>query len=109
MASVTGNTFTDIGLLTNTPYVYSVRNSGGTTPQITLTYNADTASLLIDEPDPAALLTDGRADHLAALLTQAAGQAKQLATILEDAADDADGLAAVLTDDRTDDQLDQQT
>ena len=76
---------------------------------ITLTDNADTASLLIDEPDPAALLTGDRADHLAGLLTQAAGQAKQLATILEDAADDADGLAAVLTDDRADDQLDQQT
>jgi len=39
IASVTGNTFTDIGLLTNTPYVYSVRNSAGTTPQTTLTIN----------------------------------------------------------------------
>ena len=74
---------------------------------ITLTDNADTASLLIDEPDPATLLTDDRADHLAALLTQAAGQAKQLASILEDAADDADGLAAVLTDDRTGDRTDE--
>lgn len=37
--TVTGNTFTDIGLLTNTPYVYSVRNSAGATPQITLTIN----------------------------------------------------------------------
>lgn len=35
--TVTGNTFTDIGLLTNTPYLYSVRNSVGTTPQVTLT------------------------------------------------------------------------
>ncbi len=39
IASVTGNTFTDSGLLAQTPYVYSVRNSAGTTPQITLTIN----------------------------------------------------------------------
>ena len=37
IATVTGNSFTDIGLLANTPYVYSVRGTGGTTPQITLT------------------------------------------------------------------------
>jgi chitodextrinase len=37
IATVTGNTFTDIGLLANTPYVYSVRGGGVTTPQITLT------------------------------------------------------------------------
>ena len=73
---------------------------------ITLTDNADTAALLIDEPDPAALLTGDQADHLAGLLSQAAGQAKTLASILEDAADEADGLAAVLTDDRTDDRID---
>ena len=73
---------------------------------ITLTDNADKATLLMDEPDPATLLTGDRADHLAGLLTQAAGQAKTLASILEDAADDADGLAAVLTDDRSDDPID---
>ncbi len=39
IATVTGNSFTDMGLLANTPYVYSVRGSGGTTPQITLTIN----------------------------------------------------------------------
>jgi len=76
---------------------------------ITLTDNADRATLLIDEPDPAALLTDDQADHLAGLLSQAAGQAKTLASMLEDAADDADGLAAVLTDDRIDDPNDEVT
>jgi hypothetical protein len=37
IATVTGTSFTDIGLLANTPYVYSVRGAGVTTPQITLT------------------------------------------------------------------------
>ena len=37
IAGVTGTTFTDIGLLPHTPYVYSIRNSAGTSPQITLT------------------------------------------------------------------------
>jgi len=37
IATVTGNSFTDTGLLTNTPYVYSVRGGGVTTGQITLT------------------------------------------------------------------------
>ncbi len=37
IATVTGTNFTDIGLLPNTPYVYSVRSAGLTTPQITLT------------------------------------------------------------------------
>ena len=36
IATVTGNTFTDSGLNPNTPYVYSVRGPGGTTPQLTL-------------------------------------------------------------------------
>jgi len=36
IATVVGTSFTDIGLLANTPYVYSVRGTGGTTPQITL-------------------------------------------------------------------------
>ncbi len=39
IATVTGTTFTDIGLLPRTPYVYSVRGSGGTSPQITVTLN----------------------------------------------------------------------
>ena len=42
---------------------------------IALTDDAD-AEPVINEPDPAALLTDDEADHLAGLLTQAAGQAK---------------------------------
>jgi hypothetical protein len=37
IATVTGTTFTDIGLLPRTPYVYSVRGTGGTSPQITVT------------------------------------------------------------------------
>ena len=37
IATVTGTSFTDIGLLPNTPYVYSVRGAGVTTPEITAT------------------------------------------------------------------------
>jgi beta-glucanase (GH16 family) len=37
IASVTGQTFTDIGLLPNTPYLYSVRAGGITTPVLTAT------------------------------------------------------------------------
>lgn len=37
IAAVTGNTFTDIGLLPNTPYLYSIRGTGGTTPVLTAT------------------------------------------------------------------------
>jgi len=37
IATVTGLTFTDQGLFTNTPYLYSVRGNGVTTPQITAT------------------------------------------------------------------------
>ncbi len=37
IATVTGLTFTDIGLARNTPYLYSVRGPGGTTPVITAT------------------------------------------------------------------------
>ncbi len=40
IATVTGTSFTDIGLLANTPYVYSVRGAGVTTPQITLTISS---------------------------------------------------------------------
>jgi chitodextrinase len=36
IATVTGTTFTDIGLLARTPYVYSVRGSGSTSQQVTL-------------------------------------------------------------------------
>ncbi len=36
IATVTGNRFTDIGLLPNTPYLYSVRGAGVTTPVITV-------------------------------------------------------------------------
>jgi hypothetical protein len=39
IATVTGNTFADRGLLANTPYVYSVRGGGTTTPQITVKIN----------------------------------------------------------------------
>lgn len=37
IATVTGTSFTDIGLLPNTPYIYSVRGQGVTTPEITVT------------------------------------------------------------------------
>ena len=61
----------------------------------------DPAVLLIDDPDPAALLPDDQAEQLAALLTDAAEQASNLAAVLTDAAEQADGLAAVLTDEHT--------
>ena len=54
--------------------------------------------LQIDDPDPAALLPDDQAEHLAGLLTDAARQAGDLADVLTDAAEQAEGLAAVLTD-----------
>jgi hypothetical protein len=37
IATVSSLSFTDIGLLPNTPYIYSVQNTAGTTPQITAT------------------------------------------------------------------------
>jgi hypothetical protein len=36
IATVTGTTFTDIGLLPNTPYIYSIRGTT-TTPEQTFT------------------------------------------------------------------------
>jgi hypothetical protein len=36
IGSIRGNTFTDSGLNANTPYVYSVRNAQGATPQLTV-------------------------------------------------------------------------
>jgi hypothetical protein len=36
IATVKGTSFTDIGLLRNIPYVYSIRGAGQTTPQVTL-------------------------------------------------------------------------
>lgn len=63
-----------------------------------LVHDSDTATLLIGDPDPAAMLPDAEAEHLAGLLTDAAAQATSLAAVLQDAADQAEGLAAVLTD-----------
>lgn len=63
-----------------------------------LVHQVDPSSLDIDEPNPAALLPDAEATHLAELLTAAAAQANDLAAVLTEAADEADGLAAVLTD-----------
>ena len=65
-----------------------------------LEHEADPATLLIGEPDPAALLPDADAEHLAGLLADAAAQATGLAAVLQDAADQAEGLAAVLTDEQ---------
>jgi len=50
IAIVTGRTFTDIGLLPNTPYLYSVRAGGITTPVLTATL----ASLPGTTPTPTA-------------------------------------------------------
>ena len=35
IATVTGTSFTDVGLFPNTPYLYSIRGGGSTTPEIT--------------------------------------------------------------------------
>jgi hypothetical protein len=37
IATVTTRSFTDIGLFSNTPYVYSIRGNGVTTPELTAT------------------------------------------------------------------------
>lgn len=63
-----------------------------------LVHSTDPATLLVGDPDPAAILPDDEAEHLAGLLTDAAAQANSLASVLQEAADQADGLAAVLTD-----------
>ncbi len=65
-----------------------------------LVHDADPATVLTGEPDPAAMLADADAERLAGLLTDASAQAGTLADVLQDAADQADGLAAVLTDDQ---------
>jgi len=44
IATVTGLTFTDRGLLKNTPYIYSIRGGGVTTPELTATIGATTTS-----------------------------------------------------------------
>lgn len=67
-----------------------------------LVLGSDPATLLIGDPDPAAMLPDGRAEQLAELLIDAAAQAGGLAAVLQDAADQAEGLAAVLTDEHGD-------
>jgi|BarGraIncu00222A_1022003.scaffolds.fasta_scaffold22129_1 hypothetical protein len=67
-----------------------------------LVHVSDPDTLLIDEPDPAALLPDDQAEQLAGLLSDAAAQANNLAAALADAAEQADGLAAVLTDEHPD-------
>ncbi|MGS0684087.1 hypothetical protein ACVBEQ_02825 [Nakamurella sp. GG22] len=69
-----------------------------------LVHDSDAAALLIGDPDPAAMLPDAEAEHLAGLLTDAAAQATSLAAVLQDAADQAEGLAAVLTDEHSTDE-----
>ena len=44
IATVTGVSFTDIGLVRNTPYLYSVRGNGVTTPVLTATIPDSTAT-----------------------------------------------------------------
>ncbi len=68
-----------------------------------LVHDSDAAALLIGDPDPAAMLPDADAEHLAGLLTDAAAQATSLVAVLQDAADQAEGLAAVLTDEHSTD------
>src|ERR1700712_2209347 len=51
-----------------------------------LVHSTDPATLMIDDPDPAALLPSDEAEHLAGLLTDAATQANNLATVLMEAA-----------------------
>ena len=44
IATVTGTSYTDRGLFPNTPYVYSIRGGGVTTPELTATLNGASAS-----------------------------------------------------------------
>jgi hypothetical protein len=44
IATVTGTSFTDIGLFPNTPYLYSVRGAGVTTPEITATIGSSSST-----------------------------------------------------------------
>ena len=67
-----------------------------------LVHVTDQATLLLGDPDPAALLPDDQAEQLAALLTDTAEQANSLASVLIEAAEQAEGLAAVLTDEHRD-------
>jgi len=57
IATVTGTSFTDRGLLPNTPYVYSIRGAGVTTPELTTTLGG--ASSTVAGPSPT---TTGPAD-----------------------------------------------
>ena len=54
IASVTGRTFTDIGLLPNTPYLYSVRAGGITTPVLTATLASQPGTTATPTPTPTA-------------------------------------------------------
>lgn len=49
-------------------------------------HEVDPSTLQVGEPDPATLLPDDKATHLAELLTDAAAQANDLAAVLTEAA-----------------------
>jgi hypothetical protein len=58
IASITGTNFTDIGLLPNTPYLYSVRANGTTTPVLTAKIGSTPTSSPTEPTPPAGTTTD---------------------------------------------------
>jgi len=52
IGTVTGTSFTDIGLLPNTPYVYSIRGAGVTTPELSATVGGAVSTVSTPNPTP---------------------------------------------------------
>ncbi|HEY7816490.1 MAG TPA: family 16 glycosylhydrolase [Nakamurella sp.] len=57
IATVTGTSFTDRGLLPNTPYVYSIRGAGVTTPELSTTLGGTSTTLSTPTSAPPATTT----------------------------------------------------
>jgi hypothetical protein len=57
IATVTGTSFTDVGLLPNTPYVYSIRGGGVTTPELSTTLGGTASTVSTPATQPTATTT----------------------------------------------------
>ena len=57
IATVTGTGFTDVGLLPNTPYVYSIRGGGVTTPELSTTLGGTASTVSTPATQPTATTT----------------------------------------------------
>jgi hypothetical protein len=62
IATVTGTSFTDVGLFPNTPYLYSVRGAGVTTPEITATIGSTATSSSTTSTTPSPTSSTSGAD-----------------------------------------------